>query len=122
TAIQACLSAIKLVKANKLRAKLKAEKRNQRAKQQINGISPGDQGQARVDELIAGQLQYINAKRVRRQVLNLTTQFTSIAGDIATLSGVGATVGVGLKAAASGTQLGAKGLRTLNQFGRNRAA
>jgi hypothetical protein len=68
------------------------------------------------------ELQYINRKRINRQVLHISTALTSIAGDIASLSGVGATVGVGLKAASSVTELGAKGLRAFKQWGRNRAA
>jgi hypothetical protein len=68
------------------------------------------------------ELQYINRKRIDRQVLHISSALTSIAGDIATLSGVGATAGVGLKAASSVMELGAKGLRALKQWGRNRAA
>ena len=68
------------------------------------------------------ELQYINRKRINRQVLHISTALTSIAGDIASLSGVGATVGVGLKSLSSVTELGAKGLRAVKQWGRNRAA
>ena len=68
------------------------------------------------------ELQYINRKRINRQILHISTAVASIAGDIASLTGVGATAGVGLKALASIGELGAKGLRALKQWGRNRAA
>ena len=68
------------------------------------------------------ELQTVNEKRIKRQAVHITSGILSISGDIATLSGVGAHAGVGLKAASAATELGAKGLRTMKQFGRDRAS
>ncbi len=68
------------------------------------------------------ELQTINRKRIDRQVLHISTALANIGGDIATLTGYGASAGIALKAAASATELGAKGLRTVKQFGRDRAS
>jgi hypothetical protein len=59
-------------------------------------------------------LQGVAAKRIKRGVLNIATTLPAIAGDIATLSGVGAAIGGGLKAGSAG----AKGLATLVRLGK----
>jgi hypothetical protein len=59
-------------------------------------------------------LQGVAAKRIKRGVLNIATTLPAIAGDIATLTGVGAAIGGGLKAGSAG----AKGLATLVRLGK----
>jgi hypothetical protein len=68
------------------------------------------------------ELQTVNEKRIKRQAVHITSGILSISGDIATLSGVGAHAGVGLKAASAATELGAVGLRKAKQYGRDRAS
>ena len=73
------------------------------------------------DSDLAKYLWKINVKRIKRQVINITNAFLKIGADIATLTGVGAILGVVLKSGASATELVAKGLRTIKQGGRNLA-
>lgn len=67
------------------------------------------------DYLASKDLQYITGKRIRRQVLNISTVLPALAGDIAILSGVGAGVGGGLKIASGGAKLLATGVRMAKQ-------
>ena len=74
-----------------------------------------DKNRQAKEYLLAKDLQRVAAKRIRRAALNIGTALPGIAGDIAVLSGVGAGVGGGLKAAGSGVKLGAVGFRMLKQ-------
>lgn len=60
-------------------------------------------------------LQEIAAKRIQRGALNIGLTLPAIAGDIAILSGAGAAVGAGLKAASGGGKLLAVGVRMAKQ-------
>ncbi|WP_298855427.1 hypothetical protein [uncultured Ruegeria sp.] len=71
---------------------------------------------------IARAFQQVNAKTARRGLANLGLDLTSIAGDIATLTGVGAGAGGGLKIAAGAGKAAMVVTRHLKQFGRNKAA
>jgi hypothetical protein len=79
---------------------------------------------AQKDELdkldLIHELGNIQDKREVRASLHIFTAMASIAGDIATLSGVGATAGVPLKALSAGVEGGMVGLRTIKQFGRDK--
>lgn len=72
--------------------------------------------------LTARDLQYIEAKRLRRQSMQVSLTMTKMSGDVAVLSGAGAGVGVGLKLGATGVGAGATGFRALKQLGRDRKA
>jgi hypothetical protein len=61
--------------------------------------------------MVSKNLQEIAAKRIQRGALNIGLTLPSIAGDIAILSGAGAAVGGGLKAASGGGKLLAVGIR-----------
>lgn len=61
--------------------------------------------------LLSKNLQDIAGKRIQRGVLNVGLTLPAIAGDIAILSGAGAAVGGGLKAASGGGKLLAVGIR-----------
>ena len=74
---------------------------------------------------LSEELRYINKKRVVRQSIHIGTEITKIAGEIASLasaSGVAAGIAIGLKASASGIELGLPFFRAIKQWGRNRAA
>jgi hypothetical protein len=60
-------------------------------------------------------LQEVAGKRINRAVLNIAAALPGIAGDIATLSGVGAAVGTGLKVAGSGIKVLSAGVRMIKQ-------
>jgi hypothetical protein len=66
-------------------------------------------------------MQYINKKRGRRAVLKIGIAMTKIAGDITTLGGVSAPVGIGLKAGAALADVGATAFRIFKQWARNKA-
>ena len=70
---------------------------------------------------IARAFEHVNIKTERRGITNVILDLTSIAGDLATLSGLGAGVGAGLKIGAGATRGAMVAARHLKQFGRNRA-
>ncbi|MEK0313973.1 hypothetical protein [Cohnella sp. 56] len=74
------------------------------------------------DYELAKEMKYINRKRQIRGTMEIGLEMTNIAGDIATLTGVGAQVGVPLKAAAAGAGATMSVARTVKQMGRDRAA
>lgn len=74
------------------------------------------------DYELAKEMKYINRKRQIRGTIEIGLEMTNIAGDIATLTGVGAQVGIPLKAAAGGAGATMKVARTVKQMGRDRAA
>ncbi|MCU6792685.1 hypothetical protein OB236_11195 [Paenibacillus sp. WQ 127069] len=71
---------------------------------------------------VAKEIKYINQKRLARAGLQIGLEMTNIAGDIATLSGVGSQVGVPLKAVAAGAGITMSLGRKAKQIGRDRAA
>ncbi|NHN30516.1 hypothetical protein [Paenibacillus agricola] len=71
---------------------------------------------------VAKEIKYINQKRLARAGIQIGLEMTNIAGDIATLSGVGAQAGVPLKAVAAGAGITMSLGRKAKQFGRDRAA
>lgn len=64
-------------------------------------------------------LKSINEKRLTRGAIKVGLEMVNIAGDIATLSGVGAEAGVPLKAAAAGVSASMAVARNAKQLGRN---
>lgn len=72
--------------------------------------------------LTTRDLQYIEAKRLRRQSMQMSLTMSKMSGDVAVLSGAGAGVGVGLKLGATGVGAGATGFRALKQKGRDMKA
>ncbi|MBP1966263.1 hypothetical protein [Paenibacillus aceris] len=71
---------------------------------------------------LAKEMKNINVKRTNRGGLQIGIELTKIAGDIATLTGVGAQVGTPLKIVASGVGAAMPVVRSLKQAGRDRAA
>lgn len=65
-------------------------------------------------------IDQISWKRLNRTIVNTATGLPALAGDIAIISGAGAPVGVGLKAASAGAKFGVWGFRTAKQAFRNR--
>lgn len=66
------------------------------------------------------ELSNIQTKRKVRSSVHIVTAMASIAGDIATLTGVGAQAGVPLKAIAAAVEGGMVGARTFKQYGRDK--
>ncbi|WP_135554685.1 hypothetical protein [Paenibacillus cymbidii] len=81
---------------------------------------------AELDEVqqyeLAKEMKDINVKRTTRGGLQIGIELTKIAGDIATLTGVGAQVGTPLKIVAAGAGAAMPLVRSLKQAGRDRAA
>lgn len=71
---------------------------------------------------LAKEMKLINKKRILRGTMQVGLEMVNIAGEIATLSGVGAKVGVPLKAVAAGAGVSMSIARKIKQFGRDRAA
>ncbi|WP_284638201.1 hypothetical protein [Paenibacillus silviterrae] len=71
---------------------------------------------------LAKEMKYINMKRLARAGIQSGLEMVNIAGEIATLSGVGAKVGIPLKAVAAGAGVSMSIARKAKQFGRDRAA
>ncbi|UJF34109.1 hypothetical protein [Paenibacillus hexagrammi] len=71
---------------------------------------------------LAREMKAINVKRTDRASLQIGIELTKIAGDVATLTGVGAQVGTPLKIVAAGVGAAMPAVRTLKQMGRDRAA
>ncbi|MEO0686636.1 MAG: hypothetical protein AAFY76_16735, partial [Cyanobacteria bacterium J06649_11] len=130
------ISSWDVIKADKHRQKMRQEKQKVKVKlghsktnkldnkkiAKLKALNPSAQTQKDIEQYeLAKELQTINAKRINRQILHITTALTSITGDLFTLTGYGAVAGTGFKLAASGTELGAQGIRTMQQWGRNRA-
>jgi hypothetical protein len=67
-------------------------------------------------------VQAINNKRARRAALKIGVAMTKVAGDIATLGGASAPVGMGLKAGAALIDGGCTIFRKIKQAGRDKAA
>lgn len=68
---------------------------------------------------MATELRDANKKRVVRQGIHLVTEMAKIAGSIATLTGVGAMAGVGIKGAAAATDLALPAARMAKQKARD---
>jgi len=85
-----------------------------------------EEAQSELDDIdsyeLAKEMKSINSKRMTRAGMEAGLEMVSIAGDIATLSGAGSAVGIGLKAAASGTKAGMSLFRRVKQYGRDKAA
>lgn len=81
---------------------------------------------AQLDEIaqyeLAKEMKNINVKRTDRGAIQIGLELTKIAGDIATLTGVGAQVGTPLKIVAAGVGAAMPVVRSLKQAGRDRAA
>lgn len=72
---------------------------------------------------LVSELKDANRKRIVRQSLHIASNALKIAGSITALvAGPGAPAGIGLKAAAAGIDVGMPILRSLKQWGRNKAA
>ncbi|RTE02440.1 hypothetical protein [Paenibacillus whitsoniae] len=71
---------------------------------------------------LAKEMKKINVKRTDRGAVQIGLELTKIAGDIATLTGVGAQVGTPLKIVAAGVGAAMPVVRSLKQAGRDRAA
>lgn len=72
--------------------------------------------------LFSKGLQYINQKRANRAILKMSVAMTQIAGDVATLGGASAPVGVGLKAGAMALDVGSSIFRKQKQYFRDMRA
>jgi hypothetical protein len=72
--------------------------------------------------LTAKSLQYVNDKRSRRALLKISVAMAKIAGDAATLGGVSAPVGIGLKVGAVAVDIGAGIFRKFKQWARDKVA
>jgi hypothetical protein len=72
--------------------------------------------------LVSKGLQYINDKRRNRALLKMSVAMTKAAGDVATLGGASAPVGVGLKVGALALDVGASLFRKFKQWGRDKKA
>lgn len=72
---------------------------------------------------LVSELKEANRKRIVRQSVHIASNALKIAGSItALLAGPGAPAGIGLKAAAAGIDVSLPVLRSLKQWGRNKAA
>lgn len=72
--------------------------------------------------LMTKGLQYINKKRANRALLKIAVAMTKISGDVATLGGASAPVGIGLKAGALAIDVGASLFRKFKQHFRDKRA
>ncbi|MCR8634370.1 hypothetical protein [Paenibacillus radicis (ex Xue et al. 2023)] len=103
-------------------AKLQQRKQDLIAK----GAAASDAEQVELRDIqeyeVAKEMKYINQKRLTRAGIQIGLEMTNIAGDIATLSGAGAQVGVPLKAVAAGVGVTMSLGRKAKQIGRDRAA
>lgn len=72
--------------------------------------------------LFSKGLQYINQKRANRAVLKMAVAMGQIAGDVATLGGASAPVGIGLKAGAMALDVGSSVFRSQKQYFRDMKA
>lgn len=72
--------------------------------------------------LFSKGLQYINQKRANRALLKISVAMGKIAGDVATLGGASAPVGLGLKGGALALDIGASLFRKWKQHFRNKRA
>ncbi|KRE67855.1 hypothetical protein [Paenibacillus sp. Soil750] len=101
-------------------------------KAQLNAdIASGDPAKVaaanqQLDEIaqyeLAKEMKNINVKRTDRGAIQIGLELTKIAADIATLTGVGAQVGMPLKIVASGIGAAMPIARSLKQAGRDRAS
>lgn len=66
------------------------------------------------------EMKTINTKRQVRAGVQISNELLKIGGEIATLTGVGSTVGLALKATATVSEVGMSGFRRLKQFGRDK--
>lgn len=107
---------VDLPKLQQRKAEIKAKADNARTEEEKKELQDIEQ------YLLAEELRYINQKRLTRNGLQVGLEMVSIAGDIATLSGVGAQAGVPLKTAVAGTKVSMSVARRLKQYGRDRAA
>ncbi|MDX2098373.1 MAG: DUF4157 domain-containing protein [Leptolyngbyaceae cyanobacterium bins.59] len=67
------------------------------------------------------EMKNINRKRVNREILLISGEMLSVAGGIANLSGVGASVGLGLKASSAGVKGGSVLVRGAKQIYHDRS-
>lgn len=72
--------------------------------------------------LLAKGVQYVNDKRINRALLKMSVAMTKASGDVATLGGASAPVGIGLKAGAMALDVGASAFRTFKQWARDKKA
>lgn len=103
--------------AQKLEARIteltNKQDRTEAEEQELNDIS---------DYKLAKELKNNNNKTLVRGTIQVGLEMANIAGEIATLSGVGAQVGIPLKAAVSGVGLSMSVIRKAKQAGRDYAA
>ncbi len=74
------------------------------------------------DYLMSKGLQYISTKRANRAILKISVAMGKMAGDVATLGGASAPVGVGIKAGAMAVDVGSSLFRRFKQWGRDKHA
>lgn len=72
--------------------------------------------------LLAKGVQYINDKRINRGILKMSVAMSKVSGDVATLGGASAPVGIGLKAGAMALDVGASVFRKFKQWARDKKA
>ncbi|WP_164821680.1 eCIS core domain-containing protein, partial [Paenibacillus koleovorans] len=105
--------------------KKKLEERKNVLRMKI-GITGDKAAEAELSDIeryeLAKEMKYINVKRTDRAIVQIGVELTKIAGDIATLTGVGAQVGMPLKLVAAGVGGAMPIARKLKQSGRDRAA
>lgn len=101
--------------------KLKARENELRGKQ-----NPTDEEKEELKDIeeynLARGLKSNNSKILTRGSIQIGLEMANIAGEIATLSGVGAQAGIPLKAAASGVGASMSIFRKVKQYGRDKAA
>ncbi|MFC5449770.1 hypothetical protein [Paenibacillus aestuarii] len=102
--------------------KLAEHKRKLEAKKALGDADATRQLDEIAEYELAKEMKNINVKRTTRGGMQIGIELTKIAGDIATLTGVGAQVGTPLKIVASGVGAAMPLARSLKQAGRDRAA
>jgi hypothetical protein len=72
--------------------------------------------------LMSKGLQYVNTKRANRAILKIAVAMAKISGDVATLGGASAPVGIGIKAGAMALDVGSSLFRKFKQHFRDKRA
>lgn len=116
----------KRLERNKQRKTILQQQLADATQKRNEGQQEEDRLTAELDEIqqyeLAKEMKDINVKRTTRGGLQIGIELTKIAGDIATLTGVGAQVGTPLKIVAAGAGAAMPLVRSLKQAGRDRAA